>query len=111
MTGCWKIVAGTLVVLVCAATATAGAPPKTDAKIAAEVPAKLRAKGTLVVATAATYPPNEFRLNGHVFLGMDPDLTKALAGVMGLRATFVDVRFDTIVPGVASGRYDLGLSS
>jgi polar amino acid transport system substrate-binding protein len=95
-----------------ATTATAGGPLKTDRKVAGEVPAKIRTKGTLVIATAATYAPNEFiPPNGHAFLGMDPDLTRALATVMGLKARFVNVRFDTIVPGVASGKYDLGVSS
>ena len=107
-----RLAAATLVALACAATATAGELPKTDVKIAAQVPAKIRAKGTLVVATAATYAPNEFILpNGHVILGMDPDLTRALAPVMGLRVRFVNVTFDTILPGVASDRYDLGISS
>ena len=30
-----------------------------DSKIAAEVPAKIKSKGTLTVATDPTYPPNE----------------------------------------------------
>jgi polar amino acid transport system substrate-binding protein len=112
MTKRWKIVAATLLALVSVTVAAAAAPPKTDAKIAAEVPAKVRAKGTLLVATAATYPPNEFtRPNGHALLGMDPDLIRALASVMGLRTKLVNVRFDTIISGVASGRYGLGMSS
>jgi len=112
MTTRWKIVAATLVALGCGAVVAAAAPPKTDAKIAAEVPAKVRAKGTLLVATAATYAPNEFTSpNGQALVGMDPDLIRALATVMGLRTKFVNVRFDTIIPGVASGRYDLGMSS
>jgi polar amino acid transport system substrate-binding protein len=66
----------------------------------------------LLVATAATYAPNEFtRPGGDAFLGMDPDLIRALASVLGLRARFVNVRFDAIIPGVASGRFDLGMSS
>src|SRR3954464_5317098 len=108
----WNVGAAALVALVCATTATAVAPPRTDPKIAAEVPAKIRAKGTLLVATAATYAPNEFiRPGGHVIVGMDADLARALAAVMGLRAKMVDVRFDTIIPGLASGRYDVGMSS
>jgi polar amino acid transport system substrate-binding protein len=107
-----KIVAVTLVALVCAAAATASAPPKAGAKLAAEVPAKIRSTGTLVVATAATYAPNEFmRPNGHGVLGMDPDLTRAIATLLGLRARIVNTRFDAILPGVGDGRYDLGISS
>jgi polar amino acid transport system substrate-binding protein len=101
-----------LVALACATGAIAAAPPRMDAKIAAEVPAKTRAKGTLVVATAATFPPNEFITpEGHVVLGMDPDLARALAAVMGLQVRIENVRFDTILPGIASGKYDVGMSS
>lgn len=69
-------------------------------------------KRALLVATNATYPPNEFtRPNGHAVLGMDPDLARALAARLGRRATIVNVRFDRIISGVASGKYDLGMSS
>jgi polar amino acid transport system substrate-binding protein len=108
----WSLVAAALVAFSCATTAWTAGPRKTDARIAAEVPAKFRAKGTLLVATAATFAPNEFiRPGGRAVVGMDADLARALAAAMGLRAAFVDVRFDTILPGVAAGRYDLGMSS
>jgi polar amino acid transport system substrate-binding protein len=108
----WKLGATALVALVWATMATAAPSPKTDARIAAMVPAKIRAKGTLLVATAASSPPYEFvRPNGRAIVGMDPDLVKALATVMGLRARIVNVRFDTIIKGVASGEYDVGMSS
>src|SRR6185503_18586242 len=97
-----SIVAGALVAVVCAPAATARvAPPKPDARIAAEVPAAVRASGTLRIATSATYPPNEFVMpNGRTVVGMDADLARALAGVMGLRPRIVNTRFDTIVHGV-----------
>jgi polar amino acid transport system substrate-binding protein len=84
----------------------------TNSKIAAEVPAKIKSKGTLTVAADATYAPNEFiGANGKTVEGMDPDLGAALAQVMGLKAKFVNATFDTIIPGLASGKYDLGMSS
>jgi polar amino acid transport system substrate-binding protein len=89
-------------------TATTGA----NATIAAEVPAKVKSKGTLTVAADASYAPNEFiGANGHTVEGMDADLAQALAGVMGLKANVVNATFDTIIPGLASGKYDLGMSS
>ena len=42
---------------------------------------------------------------------MDPDLAKALAAVMGLKVKVVNASFDGIIPGLASGKYDLGMSS
>jgi polar amino acid transport system substrate-binding protein len=76
------------------------------------VPAAIRAKGTLTVAADASYAPDEFVApDGRTVVGMDPDLVDALAPVMGLRAKMVKATFSTILPGVASGRYDLGASS
>jgi polar amino acid transport system substrate-binding protein len=42
---------------------------------------------------------------------MDADLIKALATVMGLKVTLINSNFETIIPGLAAGRYDLGVSS
>jgi len=84
----------------------------TNAKVAAEVPAAIKSKGTLSVAADATYPPNEFiGPNGRSVVGMDVDLGNALGGVMGLKVKFVNATFDAIIPGMAAGKYDLGMSS
>jgi polar amino acid transport system substrate-binding protein len=83
-----------------------------DAKIAGEVPAAVKSKGTLTVAADATYPPNEFIApDGHTVEGMDADLAATLAGVMGLKAKVVNATFDSIIPGLAAKKYDLGMSS
>jgi polar amino acid transport system substrate-binding protein len=42
---------------------------------------------------------------------MDADLAKALAATMGLKANVVNATFDSIIPGLASNKYDLGMSS
>jgi polar amino acid transport system substrate-binding protein len=64
------------------------------------------------VAADASYAPNEFiGPDGHTVVGMDADLAKALAAVMGLKANVVNQTFDSIIPGLASGKYDLGASS
>jgi polar amino acid transport system substrate-binding protein len=91
---------------------TGGAPAgaQVDAKIAESVPAAIKSKGTLVVAADATYPPNEFIENKQV-VGMDPDLAKALADVMGLKADVRNATFDSIIPGLAAHKFDLGMSS
>jgi polar amino acid transport system substrate-binding protein len=81
-----------------------------DATIASQVPAAVRSKGTLTVAADATYPPNEFIKSGKV-VGADADLATALASVMGLKASVQNAAFDGIIPGLAAGKYDLGMSS
>jgi polar amino acid transport system substrate-binding protein len=76
------------------------------------VPAAIKSKGTITVAADASYAPNEFiASDGHTVIGMDPDLMKALAGVMGLKVKVVNVTFASIIPGMQAGKYDVGASS
>lgn len=91
---------------------TSAAATGTNSKIAAEVPAKIKSKGTLTVAVDATYPPNEFiASNGKTITGWDVELGHDLGKVMGLNWKFVKASFDTIIPGLQSGKYDVGMSS
>jgi polar amino acid transport system substrate-binding protein len=66
----------------------------------------------MTVAADASYAPNEFiGPDGHTVVGMDADLSKALGAVMGLKVNVVNATFDSIIPGLASGKYDMGASS
>jgi polar amino acid transport system substrate-binding protein len=92
-------------------TSTTISTPATDSTVAAQVPSKFKSK-TLVVAADATYAPNEFvGSNGKTVEGMDPDLAKALAAVMGVKVNVVNTTFDGIIPGLAAGKFDVGMSS
>ena len=93
------------------ATTTTSASSGANSKVAALVPSKFKSK-TLKVAEDATYPPNEFiGSDGHTVVGMDADLAKELAAVMGIKVDVVNASFPTIIPGLSSGKYDLGISS
>jgi polar amino acid transport system substrate-binding protein len=100
------------------ATGFAGASSSTSLglkkvpRIAKLVPAKVRHKGTLKVASDATYAPMEFiAKDGHTVIGVDADLAKALGTVMGLKLKVENATFDGIIPGLQSGKYDVGMSS
>lgn len=94
-----------------ASSGTTGATT-TDQGPAAEVPAAIKSKGTLTIAADASYAPNEFiGADGKTVEGMDADLAQALGGVLGLKVKVVNAVFETIIPGLASGKYDLGMSS
>jgi polar amino acid transport system substrate-binding protein len=84
-----------------------------DPSIAGQVPADIKSKGTLSVAADATYAPDEFIQAGTsgTVIGMDADLAKAIADLMGLKATVSNQPFDSIIPGLAAKKYDLGMSS
>ena len=83
-----------------------------DKAAAALVPAKLKSKGTLIVAADATYAPNEFiGSDGHTVVGMDADLANAIFPLLGLEVKVVNATFLTIIPGLTSGKFDVGMSS
>lgn len=85
--------------------------PKDDA-IAATLPDKYKQSGKLIVATDATYPPNEFLPEGsNDPVGMDIDMAKAIGQVLGLDVTIQPAGFDGIIAGINAGRYDISLSS
>jgi polar amino acid transport system substrate-binding protein len=93
-------------------TTPGGAGVQKDATVAAEVPAAVRQKGTFTVAADASYPPNEFIApDGHTVIGMDVDLADALGMVMGLKPSVQNATFDSIIPGLAAKKYDVGMSS
>ena len=92
-------------------TSSTSAAGGADATIAASVPAAVKSKG-LTVAADASYAPNEFvAKDGRTVVGMDADLAKAIATVMGVKANIVNAGFSSIIPGLAAGKYNVGMSS
>jgi polar amino acid transport system substrate-binding protein len=93
-------------------TATPGINVAVDQAIADSLPADVKSNG-LTIASDATYPPMEFFGEGDnkTVIGADADIAKALGQIMGVDATMQNVTFDSIIPGLAAGKYDLGMSS
>lgn len=83
---------------------------KKDPAIAAMLPAKFRG-ATIKVATDAEYAPDEFESTNHTIIGWDPELGEALAKVLGVKFQFVNTAFDSIIPGLQAGRYNMAMSS
>jgi polar amino acid transport system substrate-binding protein len=93
-------------------TAGAETTPTRNADVAAKVPAAIASKGTLTVATDATYAPMEFIApDGRTIQGMDVDLARALGTVMGLKTRVVKATFDAIIPGLNGKKYDFAMSA
>lgn len=91
---------------------TGVAAPAKDAALAAQVPAKYRSKGALVVGTDATLAPKEFiGSDNKTMQGLDIDLVYAVGDVLGIKMNFTNSAFDTLIPGVQNGRFDLVNSS
>ncbi|MEO6715507.1 MAG: ABC transporter substrate-binding protein [Mycobacteriales bacterium] len=76
------------------------------------MPEAIKKDGKIVVGTDATYAPNEFLAeDGKTIQGFDIDLFNAVAARLGLKAEYVGAPFDAIIPGVQSGKYEIGVSS
>jgi polar amino acid transport system substrate-binding protein len=93
------------------ATGTSTTSGTADPAVVALLPEAVVAKGELVVGTEAQYPPFEFHdKDNKTIIGFDPDVASGIADLMGLRLVLSDASFDSIIPSLASGRYDLGMS-
>jgi len=75
---------------------------------AALLPAPIKDKGTLTVATGEGYPPFEFyAADGTTLQGVDPQVITAVAESLGLKADLKVLKFDGVIPGLQAGRYDV----
>ncbi len=85
---------------------------RADPGLAARVPAPLRAAGVLTVATDPNTPPTVFiGEDNRTLAGREVDVMSAVAHRLGLQPRWVDAGFGNIVPGLASGRYDVALAN
>ncbi len=95
--------------------ATGGAPVASqakDTKLAEKLPAKIKAAGKIVVGVDTSYPPNEFlAADGTTADGMDVNLFDAVAQKFGVTVEWKTAGFDSIILGVSSGKFDMGVSS
>ena len=83
-----------------------------DTSLADKVPAEIKAAGKLTIGTDSTYAPNEYLdADGKTIIGFDVDLFNAVAQKLGLTAEWESAKFDAIIPGVTSGKYNVGVSS
>ncbi|MEW2086035.1 ABC transporter substrate-binding protein [Streptomyces sp. NPDC005283] len=82
--------------------------PKDEA-IAKLLPADVRSRGTLTVATSVGSPPGAAYLeDGRTVAGQDIDFAEAAARVLGLKLKREVASFEAILPALSSGKYDLG---
>ncbi|MFL4474901.1 ABC transporter substrate-binding protein [Paeniglutamicibacter sp. MACA_103] len=76
------------------------------------LPDRVKQAGILTIASDPTYPPFEYYdTDNTTMIGWDIELGDQLAAVLGLKAEHVPATFDTILPGLTSGKHDMGISS
>jgi polar amino acid transport system substrate-binding protein len=83
-----------------------------DSALAGQVPADIKSDGVITVGVDSTYAPNEYLdTDGKTVVGWDVDLFDAVAAKLGLKTKWVTAPFDTLIQNVASGKFEIGVSS
>ncbi|KRK48752.1 L-cystine ABC superfamily ATP binding cassette transporter, binding protein YckK [Secundilactobacillus kimchicus JCM 15530] len=70
----------------------------------------LAQSGKLTIGLEGTYPPYSYRQNGKL-TGFEVELGKAIAQQLDLKANFVPTKWDGLVAGLGSGKYDIILNN
>jgi len=95
-----------------ASSAAAQSGQSADTALFDKLPDKIKSSKKIVVGTDASYAPNEFFAgDGSTIQGADVDLFNAVAAKLGVKAEYQNAKFETIILGVSSGKYDVGVSS
>jgi ABC-type amino acid transport substrate-binding protein/predicted Ser/Thr protein kinase len=87
------------------------APNGAVPSIAATVPANIRATGRLVIGVNVPYAPNEFKNSAGEIIGFDVDLMNAVDKTLGLVPDYRETAFESIMPSVSGGDFNVGMSS
>ena len=66
-------------------------------------------EGVLVMATNAAFPPYEF-VEGGEYAGIDVEIAGKIAEKLGMTLEIKDVEFGSIVGGVQTGKFDMGMA-
>jgi len=77
-----------------------------------KLPNEIKSSGKVIVGVNIPYAPNEYKDDSGKIVGFDVDLLNATLNVLGVSADYrEEANFDSIVPKVSAGTYDLGMSS
>ncbi|MGW4892199.1 ABC transporter substrate-binding protein [Kitasatospora sp. NPDC004240] len=79
-----------------------------DDAAAALLPEEVRKAGTVRFGSAFGSPPTAFYADGKRPAGLDVDFADAVAKVLGVTVQREEASFETILPALGSGKYDVG---
>lgn len=91
-----KIISLVLAVALCVFVFAACGEDKADTKV-------------LTMATNAEFPPYEF-YEGEKVVGIDAEIAAVIAEKLGMELEIVDTAFDSIIPAIKAGKYDMGMA-
>ena len=96
-----KLFAVLLSAMLLLAMAACGEQPQT--------PDDTQEPAVLHMATEGTFPPYEYYDNGQL-VGIDIEVAGAIAEKLGMTLETTDIAFESIIPGVQAGKYDIGMA-
>ena len=71
---------------------------------------KLQKAGKLVIATSPDFPPFESLDGSGNVTGIEIDILKEVCAQLGVSLEIQQMDFDSVLPGVQTGKYDMGVS-
>ncbi len=74
------------------------------------LPESVKSAGILRLATSLQWPPFGYKNEAGDPEGIDIDLITVLAEKLGLKLEITNVKFPSIIPGVDTGRFDIGMN-
>ncbi len=74
-----------------------------------QTPDDTQEPAVLHMATEGTFPPYEYYDNGQL-VGIDIEVAGAIAEKLGMKLETTDIAFESIIPGVQAGKYDIGMA-
>ena len=70
---------------------------------------EVKKAGKLVVATSPDFPPFE-SLDGEEVVGIEVEILEKICEKLGVTLTLKQMTFESVLPGVTSGKFDCGMS-
>ncbi len=71
----------------------------------ADTLADVKSRGVLTCATEMEFPPFDFLVN-NVYTGVDRDLIDAVGADMGVKVTYLDLPWTSVLPGLEAKKFD-----
>lgn len=84
----------------------------TPGDLASVLPDKYKKAGVIKVATDASYAPVDYYdTDNKTIIGLDVDIANKIGEKLGVKMEFSNLNFDSILPALAAGRYDMAMSA
>lgn len=82
-----------------------------SAPLADKLPKSVKDAGVIKVGSDIAYPPVEYKDKSGKVIGIDLDIADALGKQLGVKFTFENGTFDTLLGGLRSKRYNIAMSA